>query len=101
MINQLQNHIHSNFPYLKEKKLFLAISGGIDSMVLLHLFHELKFDITVAHCNFSLRDAESDADENFIKSTCEALKIQYYIQKFDTKKFASDYKLSIQLAARK
>ncbi len=101
MINQLHNHIQSNFPYLKEKKLLLAISGGIDSMVLLHLLHELKFDITVAHCNFSLRDAESDADETFVKSTCEALKIPYFIQKFDTKQFALDYKFSIQLAARK
>lgn len=101
MLNQFQIHLQNNFPYLKDKKLLLAISGGIDSMVLLHLFHKLEFDITVAHCNFSLRDAESDTDEDFVKSTCEALKIPYYIQKFDTKQFASDYKLSIQLAARK
>jgi tRNA(Ile)-lysidine synthase len=101
MLSILQNHLQNQFPYLKEKKLLLAISGGIDSMVLLHLFHQLKFDITVAHCNFSLRDNESDADENFVKSICEALKIPFYIQKFDTKQFASDYKLSIQLAARK
>lgn len=101
MLNQFQIHLQNNFSYLKDKKLLLAISGGIDSMVLLHLFHKLEFDITVAHCNFSLRDAESDADEDFVKSTCKALKIPYYIQKFDTKQFASDYKLSIQLAARK
>ena len=101
MLNQFQIHLQTNFPYLKDKKLLLAISGGIDSMVLLHLFHKLEFDITVAHCNFSLRDAESDADEDFVKSTCKALKIPYCIQKFDTKQFASDYKLSIQLAARK
>lgn len=101
MTNLLKTHIQTNFHNLKEKKLLLAISGGIDSMVLLHLFHKLEFDITVAHCNFSLRDAESDADEDFVKSTCEALKIPNYIQKFDTKQFASDYKLSIQLAARK
>lgn len=101
MISAVQKHIQTNFPYLKEKNLLLAISGGIDSMVLLHVFHELKFNITVAHCNFNLRDAESDADETFVKSTCEALKIRYFIQKFDTKQFAFDYKLSIQLAARK
>lgn len=101
MKNQLQNHIHNNHPYLKGKKLLLAVSGGIDSMVLWHLFHQLEFDITVAHCNFNLRGVESDADEAFVKTTCEALKTPFYIQKFDTKQFASDYKLSIQLAARK
>ena len=101
MLSTFQNHLQTNFNYLKDKKLLLAISGGIDSMVLLHLFYKLEFDITVAHCNFSLRDAESDADEDFVRTTCEALKIPYYIQKFDTKQFASDYKLSIQLAARK
>lgn len=101
MLIKLKNHIQTNFNYLKEKKLLLAISGGIDSMVLLHLFHKLEFDITVAHCNFSLRNEESDADEDFVRTTCEALKISFYIQRFDTKQFASDYKLSIQLAARK
>ena len=101
MLSILQIHLQNNFTYLKEKKLLLAVSGGIDSMVLLHLFHKLEFDVTVAHCNFSLRDAESDADEDFVRTTCEALKIPYYIQKFDTKQFASDYKLSIQLTARK
>lgn len=101
MLNQFQNHLQTNFPNLKDKKLLLAVSGGIDSMVLLHIFHKLKYNITVAHCNFSLRDAESDADEDFVKTTCEALKIPFHIQRFDTKQFASDYKLSIQLAARK
>jgi tRNA(Ile)-lysidine synthase len=101
MLSTFQNHIQTNFNYLKEKKLLLAISGGIDSMVLLHLFHKLNYDIAVAHCNFSLRDMESDADEDFVRTTCETLKIPFYIQKFDTKQFASDYKLSIQLAARK
>jgi tRNA(Ile)-lysidine synthase len=101
MQNQFQNHLQTNFPYLKEKKLLLAISGGIDSMVLLHLFHRLNFDITIAHCNFCLRNEESDADEDFVRTTCEALKIPFHIQRFDTKQFASDYKLSIQIAARK
>jgi tRNA(Ile)-lysidine synthase len=101
MLQKLQNHININFPHLKGKKLLLATSGGIDSMVLLSLFHKLKLDITVAHCNFGLRDAESDADEAFVKATCEALEIPCYIQKFDTNQYALDHKLSIQLAARK
>jgi tRNA(Ile)-lysidine synthase len=101
MLNKFKHQLNTNLLKLKEKKLLLAISGGIDSMVLLHLFHKLKFDITVAHCNFNLRDVESDADEDFVKSTCEALKIPYFIQKFDTNQVALGYKLSIQLAARK
>lgn len=101
MLTKLQNHLDKNFPFLKESKLFLAVSGGIDSVVLLHLLHQLHYEIAVLHCNFSLRDSESDADENFIRTLCKELNIPIHVQKFDTKQFASDYKLSIQLAARK
>lgn len=101
MLIKFKHHLETNFPHLKEKKLLLAVSGGIDSMVLLKLFQNLNFNITMAHCNFCLRDAESDADAIFVKSTCETLHIPFYIQKFDTKQFASDHKLSIQIAARK
>ena len=66
MLQKLQNHININFPHLKGKKLLLATSGGIDSMVLVHLFHQLKFQIAIAHCNFNLRGSESDADEEFV-----------------------------------
>lgn len=101
MLTKLQNHIDKNFPFLKDCKLFVAVSGGIDSVVLLHLLHQLHYKIVVLHCNFSLRDSESDADENFIKMLCKELKIPIHVQKFDTKQFAFDYKLSIQLAARR
>ncbi|WP_408940565.1 tRNA lysidine(34) synthetase TilS [Flavobacterium sp.] len=86
---------------MKGKRLFLAVSGGIDSMVLLDLFHQLDYEIEVLHCNFSLRNTESDGDEEFVRSFCEAKSIPVHIQKFDTNKFAEDSKLSIQLAARK
>lgn len=101
MLEKLQHHLENNLPHLKGKQLLLATSGGIDSMVLVHLFHQLNFNITVAHCNFMLREEESNGDENFVRTTCEALKIPFFIQKFDTNQLASDYKLSIQLAARK
>lgn len=101
MLTKFKNHIQSNFPNLKDQKLLLAISGGIDSMVLLHLFHELNFNICVAHCNFMLREEESNKDEEFVRTTCESLNIPAYIQRFDTNQLALDYKLSIQLAARK
>ena len=101
MLTKFQNHLNKNFPFLKEKRLLLATSGGIDSMVLVHLLHQLKYDFAVAHCNFQLRNSESDTDEFFVKSFCDEEKIEAFIQKFETKKFASDYNLSIQLAARK
>jgi tRNA(Ile)-lysidine synthase len=101
MLQKLQHHLENNLPHLKGKQLLLATSGGIDSMVLVHLLHQLNFNITVAHCNFMLREEESNGDENFVRTTCEALKIPFFIQKFDTNQLASDYKLSIQLAARK
>ncbi|MCL9770018.1 tRNA lysidine(34) synthetase TilS [Flavobacterium sp. HXWNR69] len=101
MLIKFQNHITTKFPQLKDKKLLLAVSGGIDSMVLLDLFYKLRFDICVAHCNFQLRGKESDGDEMLVKEICQDRYIPYFIEKFDTLEFAKENKLSIQLAARK
>lgn len=101
MLTKFQHHIEQNFTQLKDKKLLLAVSGGIDSMVLLDLFYKLKFDICVVHCNFQLRGKESDADEMLVRGTCQDSYIPYFIESFDTLEFAKENKLSIQLAARK
>lgn len=100
MKNILQNHIDKEIPYLNKKKLLLAVSGGLDSMVLLHLFQELKFDIAIAHCNFQLRGVESFEDQKFIQDYADANRIPIYVTQFDTEAFAKDYKLSTQVAAR-
>lgn len=101
MLTKFQNHIEQNFHQLKDKKLLLAVSGGIDSMVLLDLFYKLRFDICVVHCNFQLRGKESDGDEMLVREICQDRYIPYFIEKFDTLEFAKENKLSIQLAARK
>jgi tRNA(Ile)-lysidine synthase len=101
MLIKFQNHLNSNFTQLKDKKLLLAVSGGLDSMVLMHLFQELNYSIGIAHCNFQLRAKESDEDENFVKLQAEKLQIPIFSTRFETEKFANDNKLSIQLAARK
>lgn len=101
MLIKFQHHIEQNFAQLKNKKLLLAVSGGIDSMVLLDLFYKLRFDICVAHCNFQLRGKESDADEMLVIEICQEGYIPYFINSFDTHEFAKENKLSIQLAARK
>src|SRR6187431_1127254 len=100
MKNALQNHIDKEIPYLKQKKLLLAVSGGLDSMVLLHLFQELKYDIAIAHCNFQLRGVESFGDQKFVQDYAEANGIPIFFTQFDTEAFAKDYKLSTQVAAR-
>ena len=76
------------------------MSGGIDSMVLLHLFKSLNYDITVAHCNFGLRAEESNGDEKFVKEYAEKSDVKIFVTRFNTKDFAADNKLSVQVAAR-
>ncbi|KAB1157988.1 tRNA lysidine(34) synthetase TilS [Flavobacterium luteum] len=100
MIEKFQNHIAQNFPFLKNEKLFLAVSGGLDSMVLLHLFQQLQYDIAVLHCNFQLRGIESFQDQNFIQEYTNVNSIPFFFTQFDTESFAKDYKFSIQVAAR-
>ncbi len=96
----LQEHINKNLSFLNGKKLLLAISGGIDSTVLTHLFYKLNFSISLAHCNFSLRGKESNRDEQFVIDLGEKLQIPTYTTKFDTKKYASENGISTQMAAR-
>ncbi|WP_017495481.1 tRNA lysidine(34) synthetase TilS [Flavobacterium sp. WG21] len=100
MLLKFQNHLAVRFPFLEDKKLFLAVSGGLDSMVLLHLFQQLPFEIAVLHCNFQLRGLESFGDQDFIQKYCDENGISIFSTQFDTKAFAKDYKLSTQVAAR-
>ncbi|MFL1011435.1 tRNA lysidine(34) synthetase TilS [Flavisericum labens] len=100
MLNQLQSHINNRMPFLKESRLLIAVSGGIDSVVLTHLCYKLNLNIAVAHCNFSLRGKESDTDENFVEELAEDLNLEVFVQRFDTKAYAQTHKRSIQMAAR-
>ncbi len=100
MIEQFENHVKTHLPFLKESKLLIAISGGLDSVVLTHLCHELKLNVALAHCNFNLRGDESDADEDFVLQLAENLDLEIFIENFDTQEYAHEHKLSIQMAAR-
>lgn len=100
MLKQFQNHLSSQFPFLEGKKLLLAVSGGLDSMVLVHLFQQLDYEIVVLHCNFQLRGLESFGDQQFIQEYTSQNGISFSFTQFDTEAFAKDYKLSTQLAAR-
>ena len=100
MLEKFQNYIIQNFQFLIKKKLLLATSGGLDSMVMVDLFHKLPFEIAIAHCNFQLRGLESFEDQKFIQDYAKTNEIKLFLTQFDTEAFANDYKLSIQVAAR-
>ncbi|MBU0942408.1 MAG: tRNA lysidine(34) synthetase TilS [Bacteroidetes bacterium] len=100
MLEKLQAHIRENFPFLENKKLLLATSGGLDSMVMVELFRQLPYEIALAHCNFQLRGVESFEDQKFVENYAEQYAISLFATQFDTTAFAKDYKLSTQVAAR-
>lgn len=100
MVEQLLNHIHRHEVCKTTDKILLAVSGGVDSMVMLHLFKKAGFTIGVAHCNFQLRGDASLGDEELIRSVCNTSEIPFYVQRFDTISYAAERHLSIQMAAR-
>lgn len=100
MLEKFTNHLLDNLNFLYGKKILLATSGGKDSMVMVHLFQQLDYQIGIAHCNFQLRGMESFEDQNFVKEYATAHDIPLFITQFDTKAFAEDYKISTQVAAR-
>jgi tRNA(Ile)-lysidine synthase len=78
----------------------LAVSGGIDSMVMAHLFIGSGYRCAVAHCNFSLRGDESDSDEDLVRIFAEGYGVPFYTVRFDTNRYASENGISTQIAAR-
>ena len=100
MLNNFQNHINQNLSFLNKSRLLIAISGGLDSVVLTHLCHQLKLNLALAHCNFNLRGDESDGDEEFVLQLAEDLDLEVFIESFETEDYAKTYKLSTQMAAR-
>ena len=93
-------HIDKNLSILKESKLLIAISGGIDSVALAHLCQKSNLNFSLAHCNFNLRAEESNKDEAFVEELAEDLDVEVFIQNFDTEAYAKAHKRSIQMAAR-
>jgi tRNA(Ile)-lysidine synthase len=97
MIDFVRKHQLAN----DQDKILVGVSGGIDSMVLWHLLVHTGYNVGVAHCNFSLRGDESDADEQFVRYHCLMNGIPVHTIKFDTLEYAKENGFSIQVAARK
>lgn len=100
MLNKFNEYIKEHKLIQSNQKVLLAVSGGVDSVVMLDLFHkaEIKFDI--AHCNFKLRLFECDDDELFVRSLAHKYNVDIFVNLCNTKDYAKNNKLSIQEAAR-
>ncbi len=100
LLQQFFTHTQQQNFFSIKNKLLLAVSGGLDSVVLCELCYQSNFDFAIAHCNFQLRDEESDRDEKFVQQLAEKYNKEFFVKKFDTKNYASQNKVSIQVAAR-
>ncbi len=82
------------------EKLLVAVSGGIDSVVLFHLLHNAGFDVAIAHCNFGLRGDESDEDENFVRNLALETGVSVFVKQCNAGDYAKEQKITVQEAAR-
>lgn len=100
MKKKIESYIAEHQLFTKDDKLLLAVSGGMDSMFLVHLMWLSGYSFSVAHCNYKLRGNESDGDEHFVRQIAAHLGIRYHVKRFDTAIYAQNKKISIQEAAR-
>lgn len=100
MIAELQNFIQKEQLFQSHEKVLIAVSGGVDSVVLCHLMKQAGYHFGIAHCNFQLRGKASDLDAIFVKKLAEVLAVPFFEIAFETDDFAKKNKLSIQVAAR-
>lgn len=100
VLKQLEVNIRKNDLFGKEHRLLLAFSGGIDSVVLAHLLHDMGYSFSLAHCNFRLRGNEAQGDRAFCESFAKDLGIPVFTKDFDTNAYAAERRLSTQMAAR-
>jgi tRNA(Ile)-lysidine synthase len=100
MLKSFRQFAEANKIFDPEDNILLAVSGGMDSITLAHLFFQAKINFSIAHCNFNIREEESDADEGFVKKLAKKYKAEIHVKQFDTKAFADQEKISIQMAAR-
>lgn len=92
-------HIKDAFPFVYQKKLLIAVSGGVDSVVLTHLCRGEGLSFDLAHCNFQLRGEASDGDELFVRELASRLQVQIWVRRFEPAKEVAEGR-SIQLVAR-
>ena len=97
---RIQRYIEDQGLLHSYNKVLVALSGGADSVALLRVLHCLGYSCECMHCNFHLRNAESDRDEEFVRDLCQKLDVRLHVKHFDTCAYAGNKGISIEMAAR-
>src|SRR5215469_15983829 len=104
-LQRLEDAVHQRHLFSPGQKILAAVSGGVDSMVLLHALHSLakknRWKISVAHYNHHLRGRASNLDEELVRQTARGLRLKFTSAGADVKKIAAQSKMSVEMAARK
>jgi tRNA(Ile)-lysidine synthase len=99
-VQQFIEYIKKNALFSLKDKILLGVSGGKDSALMVQLFKLAGIQFSIAHCNFNLRADESQRDEAFVRLLANTMEVPFYVAHFDTKDYAVQHQISIQMAAR-
>lgn len=100
MLQQFKQFVSLNGLFDHSHSLLAAVSGGADSVVMLHLLAQCRLKVAVAHCNFQLRGADADGDEDFVRQQAAKYQMPFFSIRFNTLAYADEHKLSVEMAAR-
>ena len=100
LLTDFRKYILTTNLFSPQDKLLLAVSGGVDSVVLTELCKQAGYDFAITHCNFQLREADSERDEKFVMELAVKYNVPFHVVKFETKAIATERKISTQEAAR-
>lgn len=100
LLRRFQGFIKDQHLFEPSDTILAAVSGGADSMLMLHLLLEAGYTIGIAHCNFMLRGEESDGDAQFVRDYAQSRQLPLHVIEFATEEYAQEHKLSIEMAAR-
>ena len=100
MLQSFIQHVSQQHLFPTGQQVLLAVSGGIDSVVLAHLMHSASFPFVVAHCNFHLRPGDCDRDEQFVRQLASDYAVPIHVAQFHTLDYADSQHLCVEEAAR-